>query len=351
VATKLNCVMALTMFFAHSVGFAADEYVRLVPSRPALPPLAPLIAVNNTSFSGQLSSLFVEMQPSIVNLGIALEFDRVANAALAEAVRTGQQGVLLKIRVAVHQIGNEAFYYPVGSGVSLVGHGPSAQAVLYFQGLNVIEESVPKGMTLVSASSNYVWITQGPNKEMSSAVEFYDIDALERYTRVVKASELASKAFEETSKGAYLEGYGRMLIATAKSEEERKTVQSLLLSRAQAVSQLKAVEQELSVRLERAEKAARAAALWNTLSAVFSVSSSAALAAASTGQPIQTSSGGSPTTAAELTQALQSLTAETQAMATAIRQRAETQRQLLNTFQESLLKAGSDRGQAIKLLH
>lgn len=344
----LKPLLFLGLALSHSMGIADDGYVRLVPSRPSMPPLEPLKSVDSTSIAGSSAELFTDIQPLLVKLGVYLEMLRVEKLALTEAAAAGQAGVLLKTRVAVHQVGMEAYYYPVGSGVSLVGYGPSAEAVVYYQGLNVIEEPVPKGMALDQPSSLYVWVPLIPGNQGKSAYATYDINDLESYVRMVKANALMRKALEEKAKASFIEGYGRMLEATAKSEEDRKVVQVLLQSRAKAMERLKNIEVELNARLERAAKAARAAAMWNTLSAVFSVGSSVALASATTGQKVQTPSGATPKTATELTSALNSLAAETQSLSNAIQQSAEMQRQLINSLQESLLKAGANRGQHIQ---
>ncbi len=344
----LKSLLLLGLALSHSMGIADDSYVRLVPSRPSMPPFAPLKAVNNTSLAGTSAELFADIQPLLVKTGVYLEMLRVEKLALAQAAAAGQAGALLKTRIAVHQVGMDAYHYPVGSGVNLVGYGPSAEAVVYYQGLNVLEEPVPKGMTLDQPSSLYVWIPVVPGNQGEPAYATYDINGLESYLRVVKANALARKGLEEKAKASFIDGYGRMLEATAKSEEDRKVVQVLLQSREEAMGRLRKTEVELNARLERAAKAARAAAMWNTLSAVFSVGSSVALASATTGQKIQTPSGQTPKTATELTAALNSLAAETQSLAKAIQQSAEVQRQLLNSLQQNLLNAGAIRGQPIQ---
>lgn len=346
--TVLHTCLALSLLAAPGLTPATDVYTRLVPSGPVLPPLVPQRAVNNTCVGGAFAEVFLAAQPYLVRLGVDKELQRVAAQALAEAEQVGQAGVLLKTRIAVQQLGMQEIHYPLGSGVSLVGRGSTPEAVLFSQGLNVLEPPVPEGMRLDTSASLYIWITRGSASGQALKEAYYDIAALESYTRSVQANQLSRQAMQEATKAAFIEGYGRMLEATAKTEEDRKFVQALMQSRSQASERLKSVEQTLSTRLEQAEKAARAAALWNTLSAVFSVSSSVALASATTGQKIQTPNGQTPKTAAELTQALDALTAQTKAAAEAFKQKVEVERALLKTLEESLLKSGTLRGQPVQ---
>jgi hypothetical protein len=344
----LKWLVACGLAAAQGLCLAGDDFIRLVPSGPILPPLAPLKAVNETAMHKNRADFFGTLQPVLVQVGVDKELARLADPALAEAGRVGQAGVLFKTRIAYQQIGTQRFWYPIGNGVSVVGHGPSPEAVVYHYGLNVLEQPVPAGMNLDSELSAYIWVTRQFDQNGTIAAAQYGIDSLESYARTIKASEQAGKGLEAAAKGAYLESYGQMLMRTSQSEQDRMTIQALLRSRTEAAEQLKQTEGELSMRLERAEKAARSAAMWNTLSAVFSVGSSVALASATTGQKIQTPSGASPRTSDELTRALQSLASETKDLARAIQLRAQIQQQALEALQQSLLNQGTLRGKPIR---
>lgn len=340
--TKALAIAAIA--FVSSLGSIAraDDYVPLIDSNGIPPLVTPQRSIRLDMVSSNLSSLFDWLQPHLVKMAVDQEFNRVAKAGLTETARLGQAGVLLKVRISTATIGTQTFYYPVGTGVLAVGIGPSPDAVCFAQQCyNTISPQPAPGTQLSNEDSRYVWLEPvGGGKVVQAS--HYNIEPLERRAQLTFLNQSARNAYRNMVSAQYFAGYATQLSRIARGEADRKTVLVLLQSKAAAEQKILTVETELNKQLDKAKRGAKAAAIFDVLSGVFSMASSVAMASSITGEDLKTSAGSPPATQADLLKAVEQLRAQSLSTADALRSQQKELQKSIDDMSNAVLKIGAE---------
>jgi hypothetical protein len=285
----------------------------------------------------------------VLKRAVTKEIQRLGAQALLEAAKLGQKGALLEIRVAKATVSEVTHRSLVGSGVRIVGVGPTPAGVLYSTELTgSIGAAIPSGMALDSETSHFLWLEQPKGQESALLdVSRYEIAELHSYTQLARASDSSRRALEKATAATYLQGYGQMLAETAQSAQEQKVIEALLKSREAATASLSRIEQELTVRLDQQAKAARAAATWQTISTIFSIGANVAMASSAVGADLKNPDGSVPKTGAELGASIARLSAERTKQVEVLSDQARGLKSEMEAINSHILNHGVQRGAAM----
>jgi len=320
---------------------AAAELVRLIDTSGIPPNVTPVRITTSPGFHSNVADVFQWLQPIMVDWAISNEQSRLIADARQEAIRTGQRGILLKVRISTASFGDRSFFYPVGSGVSVVGVGPSTDAICYAeQCFNVIETPPDKGTTLDYSKSSYVWVeaTDGTKQW------HYPIPAVNRRAQAARLYNNAQSAYAQTVSGQYLSGFANHLTTKIATEDGRNQVRSLLQRSEEATKQLARVENDLAENLAKAKRAANANSVFDTLSGVFSMAANVALFSSMVGTDLKTLEGKSPSTKADLLSSIKAVETGSEATAKVLQEQKIDLLKRYDSSRQEIIQLGSDNG-------
>ena len=340
--TKTFKLSLVSTLISCTVGMAsASELVRLIDTSGVPPSVPPSRVTATPSFHGDVADLFQWLQPVLVDWAVSIEQSRLIADAMKEAVRTGQAGVLLKVRISKANIGDQIFYYPVGTGVTIVGIGPNTDAVCYAeQCFNALETSPNNGTKLDYFQSEYVWV----GVPDSTKQWHYSIPAVDQRAQTARLYNGAQSAYAQSVSGQYLAGYASQLAAKLSTEEGRDQVRGLLQRNEEAIAQLTRVEAELAENLVKAKRAANASSVFDTLSGVFSMAANVAMFSSMVGTDLKTPEGKAPLTKEDLRNAIKAVDAGAVAAIKALQEQRMDYLNRYDASRQKIIQLGSENG-------
>ena len=319
---------------------SAADLVRLIDTSGVPPSVPPTRVTATPSFHGDVAGLFQWLQPVLVDWTISIEQSRLIADAMKEAVRTGQAGVLLKVRISKASVGDQTFFYPVGTGVTIVGVGPNIDAVCYTeQCFNAIETSPNKGTTLDYLKSEYVWVGADGIKQWH-----YPIPAVDRRAQTARLYNGAQSAYAQSVSGQYLSGYANQLADKISADDGRNQIRALLQRSEDATAQLTQVEAALAENLAKAKRAANATSIFDTLSGVFSMAANVAMFSSMVGSDLKTPEGKAPLTKEDLLNAIRAVDSSAAAAIKALQDQRIDLLKRHDASRQQIIQLGSENG-------
>lgn len=277
---KLLLALAALVFSSalpHQIASAdtAHTVIPASPYLPIMPPPAPMDSKGGLIVRG-VGMTFEVFLNWLVRDEVQRTFRAAVTKGVADAGRSGQDGVLLNVRYAENRTATNKWISggPVGEGVSVVGIGPSPSAVCF-----ITRCDRPSGVLLnptaarrFTADSDYYWVAI-PQKSKGArgepVISRYRRQTLQAWTTHVTLNDAAARSFAHATNGQIVDGLARKVMEEAKTESARAEVSRILANREQARKELERIEAELATELNRQAERAKTMETLNVMSLVL----------------------------------------------------------------------------------
>lgn len=250
----------------------------------ALPPLSKPIFSKIFTIKDAVE-LLSGLGPAFNDLAVKSRYEKAYRDALViglkDAKRLGQKGVLIRSTLVKEPTpASGVDYYSLeGSGVEVIGIGPSANEVCVAQKCHIsLAPPLPPNKEYVAG---YAFAEPMPRGKIK--VEQYRKADLETRTRLVFDTPAVAAASLAATKSAAFAGYAQALRAQLKTREDRIDLDNLIKARLDAQAALKAIEDELAAEMARVARMARTSANLEMIVGVFSLASAINIASSSVG--------------------------------------------------------------------
>ena len=329
--------MALAL---HSVHGAAADFIRLVETNPPPPPVAPEMSPRSAKYNGIYEVLAAAgpwFNKTMVDSAMNKQFDSELKTGLAQAQTLGQKGVLMQIQMLTQTTEAGPFYSLRGSGASLIGVGPNADAICYSKKCySQMDIPLQPGQSLADGSG-YVFITRQGNEYQVSR---YRKELLEARAQQMHLSTQSAKVYEATIRSEGVSGYAGKLAESIRDRDEKQAVLKLLKDRDDALKKADALEAQLAKEMRRAERAARTSETLNAIAGAFQLASAINMASASMGEDVTKAVPGGITDKQGLTNAVDAIRNAAGSDVQSIRVQQGTLRNSITGWEQQILDIG-----------
>lgn len=291
--SKLTLVAVASMLSVGTTLVVAATDVTPTPLIPAspysrmLPPPAPSDTKGGLTAEGLGWGLDFLLNWWVKN-EVKSSFQAAVARGLAEANKSGQQGVLLNVQYAENRTATDQWISggPVGEGVSIVGIGPDPGAVCFITRCDKPSGAQlnPSAARRYTNDSDYYWVGRTANPKdirRGYVISRYSRQALETWTTQVVINDSAAKSFAKATNIRIVDGLAQRLAEEANTGVARAEISRILALRDQARTELDRVESELATELNRQAERAKTLETLKVMSWALSAGQLANMAAIS----------------------------------------------------------------------
>jgi hypothetical protein len=232
---------------------SAQDYYRLVPTKPVLPLNIPEISNKASGYKSAIS-LLAKVGPWYNESRVFKELEKNVTRELekgfAEVAQTGQRGVLIKVQVLSTPQEAGPYYQLRGDGATFVGTGPNADAVCFAKkcfGDN-LDAPIPAGASLAQGSG-YVWVERGTKGQYTRSL--YQASSLEDRAKQTYFNQETRDAYMQAVKGEAYSAYVDNLSTRLKLKEQKETLAVLEAKRKETIAQVAKIEEEYAKEMRR----------------------------------------------------------------------------------------------------